>query len=223
MKLHRVLIAGCVSAALTMTAAAERTPAGWQPEAGDVIQFKVLRKGEPFGTHAVRFEESADGSLVARTTVSLKAGLGPVTLYRYQLDATEKWIDGELVELKGAVNDDGKKRSVSAKRVGNAIEVKGSDYTGKAPESILPASHWNYVQTATQQLLSTEDGEILDVKVTKTGRERIKAGGKTIEANRYRLDSALDVDLWYDDQGRWVKLAFEARGQEIEYVLDRLY
>jgi hypothetical protein len=35
--------------------------------------------------------------------------------------------------------------------------------------------------------------------------------------------SDIDVDGWYDDQGRWVKLAFEARGQQIEYVLSEMY
>ena len=61
------------------------------------------------------------------------------------------------------------------------------------------------------------------MKVVNKGREAIKVGKKTIEANRYLMDSALDVDLWYDDDGRWVKLAFEARGQQIEYVLADLY
>ncbi|MFN7179606.1 DUF6134 family protein [Hyphomonas sp.] len=199
------------------------TPGKWQPSAGDEIRFNVLRQGQAFGSHAVRFEEGADGSLIARTDVSLKAGLGPVTLYRYQLEAAETWANGQLVKVSGKVNDDGKRRSVTAAREGAALKVKGSDFTGTAPKEVVPASHWNYAQTMTRKLLSTEDGEILDVRVDRIGRETIEAGGKTIEANRYRLDSALDVDLWYDDDGRWVKLAFEARGQKIEYVLDRFY
>jgi hypothetical protein len=199
------------------------TPGKWQPSAGDEIRFNVLRQGQAFGSHAVRFEEGPDGSLIARTEVSLKAGLGPVTLYRYQLEAAETWVNGQLVKVSGKVNDDGKRRSVTAAREGAALKVKGSDFTGTAPKDVVPASHWNYAQTMTRKLLSTEDGEILDVRVGRIGRETILAGGKTIEANRYRLDSAIDVDLWYDDDGRWVKLAFEARGQKIEYVLDRFY
>ena len=195
----------------------------WQPQNGDVVKFSVLREGKPFGSHTVTFRTDAGGGLVATTAVSLKAGLGPITLFRYELDATETWANGKLVAVKGNVNDDGKKRSVTATRKGEALTVNGSDFKGSAPESIVPASHWNFAQTQSRKLLSTEDGEILDVKVSPIGRETIKAGGSTIEADRYRLDSALDVDLWYDDDGRWVKLAFEARGQQIEYVLDRLY
>jgi hypothetical protein len=125
--------------------------------------------------------------------------------------------------VSGTVNDDGKKGTVTATRKGNAMNISGTQYKGVAPAGIVPASHWNYAQTQTGKLLSTEDGEIINVKVISKGRESIKAGNKTIEANRYLMDSALDVDLWYDDDGRWVKLAFEARGQQIEYVLADLY
>lgn len=221
MRLRIVLLAFLVMI-FGSTAAAETT-ARWQPAAGDVIRFNVLRQGQPFGTHTVQFETGAGGQLVARTDVALRAGLGPITLYRYDLEATETWQDGELQTVSGKVNDDGKKRSVTASRSGGALSVKGSDFTGRAPDGVIPASHWNYAQTQVRKLLSTEDGEILDVAVSRVGRETIRAGGRTIDANRYRLDSAVDVDLWYDDTGRWVKLAFEARGQSIEYVLDQLY
>jgi hypothetical protein len=194
MTLRRALLSLFLLASGALPAAAELSPKAWQPKSGDVISFNVLREGKPFGSHAVKFTTDANGALVATTSVSLKAGLGPVTVFRYKLDATE-----------------------------TALNVSGTDFKGVAPAGIVPASHWNYAQTLTGKLLSTEDGEILNVKVVNKGREAIKVGKKTIEANRYLMDSALDVDLWYDDDGRWVKLAFEARGQQIEYVLASLY
>jgi hypothetical protein len=50
------------------------------------------------------------------------------------------------------------------------------------------------------------------------GRESIYADGAWIEADRYRMQGALSVDLWYDLNGVWAKCAFDARGQQIEYV-----
>lgn len=223
MTLRRALLSLFLLASGALPAAAELSPKAWQPKSGDVISFNVLREGKPFGSHAVKFTTDANGALVATTSVSLKAGLGPVTVFRYRLDATETWLNGQLQKVSGTVNDDGKKRSVTATRKGDALNVSGTDFKGVAPAGIVPASHWNYAQTLTGKLLSTEDGEILSVKVVNKGREAIKVGKKTIEANRYLMDSALDVDLWYDDDGRWVKLAFEARGQQIEYVLASLY
>ena len=68
-----------------------------------------------------------------------------------------------------------------------------------------------------------EDGEIIDVSVSERGRETVMVAGEPVEATRYLMDSDIDVDLWYDDAGRWVKLSFTARGQEIEYVLSQSY
>ncbi len=223
MTLRRAALSLFFLASSAFPAAAELSPKAWQPKSGDVISFNVLREGKPFGSHAVKFTTDANGGLVATTTVSLKAGLGPITVFRYRLDATETWLNGQLQKVSGTVNDDGKKGTVTATRKGDAMNVSGTEFKGVAPAGVVPASHWNYAQTQTGKLLSTEDGEILNVKVIPKGRETIKAGNTTIEANRYLMDSALDVDLWYDDDGRWVKLAFEARGQQIEYVLADLY
>ena len=79
------------------------------------------------------------------------------------------------------------------------------------------------MQVYQEQMLSTETGEVLDIEVEGLGDDQVKVGDQMIDATHYRLKSDLTVELWYDDQSRWVKLAFEVRGQEIEYVLNALY
>ena len=211
---------GETGSAATVAAGA---PAPWQPEDGDTIHFKVLRKGSDFGTHIVRFSVAEDGSFTATSDVDLKAGIGPLVLFRYSLDATETWRDGRLVALEGRTNDDGTRERVEAELEDSRLHVSGTAYSGQAPAGIIPASHWNIHQAYSSRILSTESGELLETEVTRIGRETIKAGGQEIEATHYRLVSDLAVDLWYDDQGRWVKLGFEARGQQIDYVLKDLY
>ncbi|MEM9739414.1 MAG: DUF6134 family protein [Pseudomonadota bacterium] len=195
----------------------------WQPSPGDVIAFDVLRQGNKFGTHIVRFDTDGGGDLSVVVDVDLKAGLGPITLFRYQLDATETWRDGQLVGLEGRVNDDGTRERVSALIEDGSLTVKGDGYDGTVALDILPASHWNVAQTLVDQLLSSENGELIDVVVEPLGRETIEAGGEQLDANKFMMDSDIDVTLWYGDDGRWLKLAFEARGQAIEYVLRDLY
>ena len=79
------------------------------------------------------------------------------------------------------------------------------------------------MQVYQDQMLSTETGEVLDIDVEMLGEETVAVNGQDIPATHYRIKSDLTVDLWYDNQSRWVKLAFEVRGQEIEYVLNDLY
>lgn len=195
----------------------------WRPANGDTIRFDVLRQGNRFGEHRVDFNVGDDGRLEARTSVDLRAGIGPITVFRYDLEAVETWVDGELIALEGRCLDDGDRLEVEAQAVDDGLKVAGTAFSGVVAEPILPASHWNYAQTRQTQILSTEDGEIIEVEVVPLGRETIRAGGTEIEANKYLMDSDIDVTLWYDDTGRWLKLAFEARGQSIEYVLSELY
>lgn len=198
-------------------------PEAWQPEDGDTIKFTVLRKGKDFGTHSVRFDVEDDGSFIATTNVELKAGLGPITVFRYELTSTETWKNGQLVALEGQTNDDGDRKSVSASLNGDTLQVSGTAYEGTAPAGIIPSSHWNIQEAYSSSILSTETGELLDTDVTRIGNDTLTIGGETVQATHYRLKSDLTVDLWYDDQGRWVKLGFEARGQQIDYVLNSLY
>lgn len=195
----------------------------WQPEPGDEIYFDVFRNGSEFGHHIVRFEADEAGDIAAIIDVDLRAGLGPVTLFRYALDVRETWRDGHVLALKGKVNNDGERESVTARRTGASLEVDGTEFRGDLPVSIIPASHWNIWQTQADRILSTESGEVIEVDVKPLGRELIEAGGQTIEARKFLMDSDIDVTLWYDDQDRWVKLSFETRGQDIDYVLRALY
>ncbi|MCI4643716.1 MAG: DUF6134 family protein [Hyphomonadaceae bacterium] len=195
----------------------------WRPADGDEIHFDVLRQGKTFGTHRVTFEQADTGMLNVSVDVNLKAGLGPITLFRYELDSSESWQGGALVALSGRVNEDGTREAMTAVRDGDRLVVDGDAYRGEVPLEMLPASHWNIAQTRASQLLSSENGERIDVEVRELGRETISAGGQTIQARKFLMDSDIDVTLWYDDRDRWVKLAFEARGQQIEYVLRDLY
>lgn len=222
--MKRILTSGGLAVAIAFSAYASDEEADrWEPSDGAEISFEVLRKGKPFGDHILKFSNNEDGDLVVTTDVDLKAGLGPITVFQYALDAEEVWRDGKLVGLKGQLNDDGDKGSVSAKLKGDVLQVDGTEYSGEAPGDIIPSSHWNIEQMRVDQILSTEDGELLDIKVEEIGREDVKVGDETVSATHYLMKSEIDVDLWYDDQGRWVKLAFEARGQEIVYKLRSLY
>lgn len=195
----------------------------WQPYDGAEIKFEVLRKGKPFGSHNLYFDREPTGLLKVTSDVDLKVKVGPFTAFSYELDAVETWREGQLIALQGKTNDDGDKTSVDARLSGGALNVSGSAFSGEVPSGIIPSSHWNMDQIRSDAMLSTEDGSILEMNIVPKGRETLKIDGTAIEANRYLLDSDIDIDLWYDDFGRWLKLTFEARGQTIEYRLTKLY
>ena len=190
---------------------------------GAVIDFTVLRKGKPFGSHVLTFDRDVDGSLQVTTDVDLQVKFGPITAFKYRLDSVEEWVDGQLVALNGKSNNDGRKGEVSAELRDDSLVVDSTKFDGALPLTTIPSSHWNRLQVYQNQMLSTETGEVLDIDVEVIGDATVKVGDEAIEATHYRLKSDLTVDLWYDNQSRWVKLAFDVRGQRIEYVLNALY
>ena len=100
--------------------------------------------------------------------------------------------------------------------------MAGEAFKGMLTGKVIPSTHWNQEEMRQASMFSTETGEMLPMKVTDRGVERIKVGGVTIDARRYDVVSDLTASFWYDAQGRWVKCAFDAEGSRIEYVLRKL-
>lgn len=166
------------------------------------LVFDVYRNGEPFGEHVLDFEREAD-ALRVDIRVRLRAGLGPITLFRYEHDSEEVWRGDNLLVLTSRTLKDGDEMSVS-------LDARGM---------LDPSSHWRGYAPGRYQVLNTETGEPMDVEVVDLGVEWIETATGRVEARRTRLTGTVMLDLWHDASGRWVKCAFEVRGQNIEYVL----
>ncbi|MEO1475288.1 MAG: DUF6134 family protein [Pseudomonadota bacterium] len=217
-----VAIADAVGDTASVEAELETLPV-WEPAGGEVIAFDVLRKGKPFGTHIVSFERAEDGALTVTNDIDLQVKIGPITAYRYRHDSVETWEDGQLVGLTGDTRKEGDDLVISAVAEGEAINVAGTNYTGAVASDVIPSSHWHSGEVFAEAVLSSEGGQLLDIRVENLGVETLTIEDEAVEATRFRLYSDITFDLWYDAEGRWVKCAFEARGQEIRYVLKDLY
>jgi len=193
----------------------------WQPAHGDALEFDVLRDGGKFGTHIVRFARAGD-TLTVDTDVELRVSFGPLTLFEYIHDVTERYVGGRLTWIGARTKNEGRWKTLSAQAAEGGLKVTGEAFKGLLTGRVIPSTHWNREEMTLPAMFSTETGEMLPIKVKDRGIETIRAGGATIEARRFDVDSELDASFWYDAQGRWVKCAFDAQGSKIEYVLRTL-
>ncbi len=70
------------------------------------------------------------------------------------------------------------------------------------------------------RLLNTQKGTLGQVEVERTGTRQVQLpGGRTVEAEGYVMRGDIDTAIWYDADGRWVALAFDAKGERITYHL----
>jgi hypothetical protein len=214
--------ATALSLILTLSGAALAEAPAPDVSGGMTLEFDVKRGNSDFGTHEIRFSED-EGDLIAEVSVRLRAGAGPITVFRYEHDSTERWRDGQLIQIYGNTLKDGDRFPFEGRAEGEAVVIEATNEDGQAetvefPPEILPSSHWRPYPLDTGQILHTEHGTPMDVTIEYLGMDEIEADGGTISAHRYRLEGTLTADLWYDEDGHWAGCEFEARGQHIRYV-----
>lgn len=187
---------------------------------GQGLSFAVVRNGQQIGSHKLAFEQQG-GQLKVSTSIDLTVKVVGITAYRYSHRAQEVWSGDALLSLTSRTDDDGKQYAVQANRTGEGIAVQAQSAGRQVlPATILPSSHWNFRQVAQNVLLNSQKGNEARVTVTSLGRETIKTASSTLQATRYRYDGDVKMDQWFDDRGRWVKMAFAGSdGSAIEYVL----
>ncbi len=198
------LIAGVFLFGLTMPAAARDLDA----------KFLIERKGKVIGYHAVDVTPTGAGARVD-TRIEMRVGIGPITLFRYEHDATEIWRGEKLVSLVSTTNNNGDKEFVDAKRYGEQLVIDASGYQGPAPAGAMPSSYWDKDLVQADAMINTQTGEILDIVTTPVGKT---VAPHDRPADQYRLVGTLALNLWYDGE-RWVGSNFTVDGEELTYVL----
>ncbi len=191
------------------------------PQPGELV-FDVSRNGGKFGAERMTFERRGEDMVITRD-VDYKVSFGPIVPFRYRHDAIEVWRDGRLISLESETLKDGDDLTMSMMRGPEGSFAVRSNLLGDAQDvagDMLATSWWNSAVMTENQLVNTETGEVLDVSVSKIGRETVQTGQGPVDATLYRVEASLTLDLWYADDGRWVKMSFNARGDNfIEYTL----
>ncbi len=162
-----------------------------------------------------------------------------VPYYHYRHQATETWQDGQLQKLDTTTDDNGAPYTVTGRRTARGFEVErttpvvmspiAAAEQGYQPPEVtretfapdtLPTSLWQADELRRSVLLNTQYGRLSHVKVETVGREAIPLPSGERTATRYRFTGDLQMELWFDDEGRWLKGSFRAPdGSTVEYLL----
>lgn len=182
------------------------------------VAFDVFRGGERSGSHSVEVARSGDGFTV-RVAIDLR---GQVLLFpfSYTHRCTENWSDGKLARMACTDQENGgATQNISANAQNGRLQVRGPGFNGALPAELIPTSWWRYDIMRQSRLLDTRTGRSMPVRVRRIGVETVQAGGERVRATRYRLTGSANTDVWYDNEGRWVRMTFNIAGQDFEYRL----
>ena len=198
---------------LATTASAQTVP--------QTLVFEIAHEGDVVGHHRITFRRDGD-KLIVHSELEIEVDVLFLTVYRYQQTRDEVWRNGKLVALTSTADDDGTPHDIKgAAGPDGGITVTSGKDSWTLPAESVPASYWNIsMVTAKGPLVDSLSGKLLPQRVVKLGRETVRAGGRDVVATHYRLEARRTRDIWYDANGRWVKMLAVGRdGSVAEWVL----
>lgn len=185
---------------------------------GNELVFRVLRDGDEVGFHRVVFR-ATDDSLIAESEFSLEVKVLFFTAYRYRYTSTDVWRHGCLESVDAKVDENGNQTFVRADAEARRLTIVGPSGVATGDAGIFPTNHWHAGVIGTERVLNTITGKVADVRIVDDGVDWVMVNGETYPARRYHYTGDLRNTVWYDDDGRWVKMRFTAKdGSTIEYV-----
>jgi len=182
-----------------------------------VRSFKVTRGGSDIGRH--RVSVSREGEFVrAQTDIDIAVKILGITAYRYELNYSEVYRNGQLQSFDAMANDDGDRGFAKASRNGDMLEIDGSEYSGPVSGAAVPTSYWRKPALQTTPWISAQSGEILPVNTTEIQQlPHSPAGARVWRATD---NGEYTVDIWYDAAGDWSGCSFDAQGELGLYTLE---
>lgn len=191
-----------------------------QASANQTWDFRVFLDDKEIGTHRFDLIEQGDERQLT-STARMAVKILFVTAYTYDHHDVEQWQGDCLSQLSSTTDDNGKKHRVDVQRRAGVTVVQTLEGTQRLGECVLTFAYWNPAMLQQTQLLNSQDGEHIDVKITDAGSDPILVRGVKTPAHRYELRSAkLSIDLWYSEQKEWLALESKTeRGQKLIYKL----
>ena len=156
------------------------------------------------GRQVLTFSCSGD-RLVVDTTVDVAVRTLLFTLYHQEAHYREVWEGNRLVRFESHTDDNGKILDVSAQAVGEHMIIDGPNGHTEAPSMAVPDHPWNHHVVGRTLLFDPVDGTFRRVEVADAGKAPVEVDGRQIMARKYLVSGDLKLELWYDENGAWVK------------------
>lgn len=176
--------------------------------------FEVLRDGENAGEHRLHFSGDAARLTVTAKTRATVSFYGVLDL-PFEYDSHAVWENGELLEISASYLRGLARGTVFAAREKNGYRV--GDAIINAP--LFPTNHWHHDVLSQTKVLNTLNGKMARVEITPgESQTQVFAGGGLQTALRHRYDGELQLESWYDKEGRWLKMRFFVLGGQYEFI-----
>src|SRR5205085_375335 len=181
--------------------------------------------GDQIGTSSVRLHRNGHET-IAEVVTHVQVKIAFITAYRFDQTETERWVDGRLVALNAATDDNGTPHKVTAKLTdkstgaghGEVLSVEADGKLSEIDPSVMPVSLWNAALVRKTMALDPQNGSLVPLSVVDHGKEQLVLQGQPKTAHHYSIHTTFPQEVWYDDRQQLVKVALRGSdGSRIEY------
>jgi hypothetical protein len=192
-------------AALVILAALWPALGAVDPAAAETTRFVVTRDGDRIGTSTIEIDRSGD-DVTVRTATDLTVNVLFLTAYRFKQMTTERWSNGHLVNLNATTDNNGTRHKVAVRSSGDQLQLAVDGKTSRLDNEIVPSTLWNPEFLRHSVMLDVGDGTVMPVSVIDNGADTLSLDGNEVQAHHYTLKARYSEGVWYDAQGRLVRV-----------------
>ena len=163
------------------------------------ISFNVFLDKKQVGTHSFVIERK-NQHIWVESNMQLEGKFWGLVPFRYTHQSTEQWKNGCLINLESQTLKRGKTIIISAKYDQSGLTITNADKAQFVEGCIKSFAYWNSSALEGNQLLNTEDGKLVDVKIETTQTQGVLGKSVVIRS------SEADINLQYGADGKWLSL-----------------
>jgi hypothetical protein len=166
--------------------------------------------------YTVEYGEAGDiETLKTRASLSI---LG-VKVFNFEHNLHEEWLRGDLRNMRGRTDDDGKIYEASLERASATYKGALNGTPIELPGNAFPASVWHYVIVDRSLLFDLKTLKLMRVKVARSN-ETLTIQKKTIPADRFDFSGEWQASVWFDRKRQLVQFKYMVDGHEVTVQLD---
>ena len=163
------------------------------------ISFNVFLDKKQVGTHIFDIQRK-DVNILVKSNMQLRGKFWGLVPFKYTHQSTEQWKNGCLVGLESQTLKRGKTINISASSWQSGLTIVNADKTEVIKGCTKSFAYWDYSKLEGNQLLNTENGQLVDVQI-KSSKNQSDAGKSVVIQS-----SEADINLGYSADGNWLWL-----------------
>ena len=195
-----------------------------------IHEFEIYRNNKKIGFHKLSFKNIED-KIVVNTQIEMIVKLGIIPVFTYFYKGEELWVDNNFIRAKTITKKNNKNFKFESERKNKKMEIKSRGKVFFEDSDSLITSYWNQNWMKKKVLIDSQHGKKRLINVEKKNYEKIKTVNGDVFAQRFKVTGTqdkpngkkIDYDIWYDEEGRWVKIIFKVKKSFIEYFLVTKY